>query len=279
MNAKELAESLVLMHTPPKLRSKEQVARLCLLTLKLKYFKEMQHEQRFDYLHRVACAVITCQEFHSGQVVVSYGDYAHTFFIVLKGELGVLIPKKKLKTTVEDHHVADDHSDNGCQEPAYTEVASLRSGDSFGELSLLRGLARSATVECKDSSVLAVLSIKEFKASLGILEEKKLNRKVEFLQSLPVFHEWTKSAISRMTYFLQTSVCTPGSVLFRERTKCNAVYIVQEGEFRLTQKAAIEQPRKGSLLLYGPRIAHNDRLFKPAMKKSLISKRPSLQVM
>jgi CRP-like cAMP-binding protein len=295
MDSKQLAAAVAVMQTEPTLRSKEQVHLLCKLTLKWKYFQALQHEPRFPNLHRLACSALTCAEFREGQVVVHYGDYADAFFIVVKGLLSISLPKKKLKAAIEGDEQEDNNPHNGLgregiiraptlpteevEEQKLKEVTTLSEGDHFGELSLLRGLTRSASVECKSASILAVLPLKTFRLSLGIFEEQKLNRKMEFLMGLPVFYQWTKTAISRMTYFLQPHHCFFGSILFRERSKCDSVYIIEEGEFKLSQRAVISQKYKDSFsFLYGSRKTPCDKSLKPLMKKRVKTQTKHLQV-
>lgn len=284
MDANELAQAVNLLKTNPTTRNKEEIQLLASLTIKLPYFADLKHEPRFASLHKLAVSAMTLEEFRPGQVVVKYGDYADSFFLVLKGELGVYIPKKKLKaidTEVEeelyDSHTfhRDDHVDQ-----RLVEVSTLTDGGHFGELSLLRGLARTATVECKTNVLLAALQLKDFRMSLGVFEERKLNYKISFLQSLPVFYQWTKTAISKMTYFMQTQHCTSGCILYRERHDPDAVYIVETGEFRLTQQAVITQKTKKQPIsfLYGPRKGPCERSLKPLMKKRVKTKKKALQV-
>mmetsp|Transcript_27408 Transcript_27408/g.49338 ORF Transcript_27408/g.49338 Transcript_27408/m.49338 type:complete len:300 (-) Transcript_27408:626-1525(-) len=284
MDETELAETLQLLRIDPAQRTKEQVQRITNNTIKLPYFHDIQHEPRFSNLHKSACSHMLLEEFREGQVVVRYGDYADTFYLVIKGELGVYIPKKKLKATVdaEEEEQATPHSSPYKEDYAdqkLIEVATLTEGGHFGELSLLRGLARTATVECKKDSFLGVLHIRDFRVSLGIFEERKLNYKIDFLQSLPVFRQWTKTAISKMTYFLQTHTCGFGSILYRERHDSDAVYIVEEGEFRLTQQAVIKQKSSQPIsFLYGPRKAPCEKSLKPLMNRKVKTKRKDLQV-
>lgn len=281
MDETELAESLEILRTDPTTRTKDQVLHLAALTLKLSYFREIQREYRFSHLHKLACSKMTLQTCPEGHVVVKHGDYADAFYIVLKGNLGVLVPKRKNKVATEpdddeERHPShrDDHAD-----VRMIEVAHITDGGHFGELSLLRGIARTATVECKTDAALGVLSVKGFRVSLGVFEERKLNYKINFLQSLPVFNQWTKTAISKMTYFLQIHSCSSGSVLYRERHDSDSVYIVERGEFRLTQQAMIKQESSERLrFLYGPGRTKGEHSLKPLMKQRVKTTRKDLQV-
>ena len=58
---------------------------------------------------------------------------------------------------------------------------------SFGELALTVGGKRSATVKCIDDCEFATLNKESFTRSLASIELKRIRRKVEFFQQIPVF--------------------------------------------------------------------------------------------
>lgn len=78
------------------------------------------------------------RHFGRGEHVITEGDEGHTFFVVTRGSLAVLAGK------------------------AGTEVARLGRGNYFGEMSLLTGEPRSATVTAHEDSVLLELDREAF---------------------------------------------------------------------------------------------------------------------
>ena len=86
--------------------------------------------------------------FGRGEVVIEQGDHGESMFLLLKGEANVLV-------TVDGHN---------------SHVATLKSGDYFGEMSLLTGEPRSATVRAtRDCDVLEI----EKEAFAGLLHENE----------------------------------------------------------------------------------------------------------
>mmetsp|Transcript_75018 Transcript_75018/g.139977 ORF Transcript_75018/g.139977 Transcript_75018/m.139977 type:complete len:405 (+) Transcript_75018:93-1307(+) len=85
----------------------------------------------------------------AGAVVVRQGDAGDKFFIVESGDL-----------------VATKKSDDGSEK----EVMKYKTGDYFGELALLRGNVRQATVSAKSECKLLAMETKTFKQLLGSLE-------------------------------------------------------------------------------------------------------------
>lgn len=75
-------------------------------------------------------------EYETGQLIVKQGDPGNTMYILAEGEVDVILTKAKQPTI----------------------VASLKSGDFFGEVALITGKARTASVVAKSPTTCLVLS-------------------------------------------------------------------------------------------------------------------------
>ena len=126
------------------------------------FFKALTQEQ-IDKLIGVACVLL----FGKGERIVEQGANGSSMFILLTGEAGVFL-----------------HQNNGAAEP--TRVASLQAGDYFGEMSLLTGEKRSATVTAaSDCEVLEIAKphlaqiLQENSALLNSLSEMLAQRRLD----------------------------------------------------------------------------------------------------
>jgi small-conductance mechanosensitive channel len=91
-------------------------------------------------LERLAALSRTCQ-FMSGEVIIRQGDAGHELYVVEKGEVAVLI---------------------GRGEGSVAEVARLGPGKFFGEMSLMTGEQRAATVQAMSDCELVQVSKEAF---------------------------------------------------------------------------------------------------------------------
>lgn len=99
--------------------------------------------------------VATGKSFHAGQEIFREGDKGDSFFLIIEGKVRII------------KQLANDNTE---------EVAVLQSGDYFGEMSLLDGEPRSASVEAMEDSKL--LEIKNSQFIKLIMEDDNFARKV-----------------------------------------------------------------------------------------------------
>ena len=110
------------------------------------------------------------------------------------------------------------------------EVNILSSGEVFGELSILSDKPRAATIIAKTRVVLGVLSKDSFQKLIGSFTERRLNDKIDFLQSLPIFKSWSKIFLLKVSFYFSLRRMSWNQVLFREGSPSNSIYFIKEGD-------------------------------------------------
>ena len=80
------------------------------------------------------------------------------------------------------------------------EVVKLIAGKSFGELALIKNKPRAATIKCLEDCHFAVMSKQDYQKVLQRIEQKNLNKIVDFLHQLPFLMNWTRSGLSKLQY-------------------------------------------------------------------------------
>lgn len=81
------------------------------------------------------------------------------------------------------------------EEKYFVTAVNLKSGKSFGELALIKNKPRAATIKCTEECHIASMSKADYEKVLARIEQKTLDKILEFLSSLPLLKSWTKTAL------------------------------------------------------------------------------------
>ena len=118
-------------------------------------------------------------------------------------------------------------------------VNILKEGGGFGELALMSDRPRAATIVANGRVSLLVIHKYQFRRILGNIANDRQLLKVKFLQSLPFFKSWTKSAISKISVFFDGLTFQRNQVLFAEGQEVKELYFIREGELLITKQQKV----------------------------------------
>ena len=182
-----------------------------------------------DVSHLVSACLVP-QSFAFGEVVVQEGDAADAFFVVRSGRARVV------KAGLGGNEVP---------------LTILRSGDSFGEIGLLEGGTRSATVRASsalqvlrlDGSVLSglVASHPELRERLE-LRAKRLDMRTLLEEASP-FSALPEPALNDLLNRLELTQHPAGEVIFEEGDDPGALFVVRDGRLRARRRDQNGRPR------------------------------------
>ena len=211
-------------------RTEEELETLLEYTSSIEFFDGLFRKGGAD-LQKSCCKALTYKEFSESQTIFNYGDEGSDFYIVLKGQVSVLIP------TNSQH-------EEGNTATELQETVRLGPGESFGELSLVKNWTRSATTVAAPQCSLLVLSKKDYDSIAKSTHENYLENSVLFLKSLPAFRHWSKNALSKLIYHFRAVDYKKGDCVYLEGTECEKVYIIKAGEFKFIKNFTVEvQPK------------------------------------
>lgn len=120
------------------------------------------------------------------------------------------------------------------------KVGTIQPGAGFGELALINSKPRAATVNCVEESEFAVLEKEDYMRILKKFDERKLNSTIDFFKALPLFCQWTRQSVGKLTFYFKVLDFTRNSFVYRENDSPNFVYFVKKGEFNLIKNLPTE---------------------------------------
>nr|XP_027200362.1 cGMP-dependent protein kinase, isozyme 2 forms cD4/T1/T3A/T3B-like [Dermatophagoides pteronyssinus] len=110
--------------------------------------------------------VLECYQFSSGDVVVAQGSVGSRFFIIQQGEFVVLV-------------------NDQC-------AAYLHEGQGFGEIALMYGVARTATVKCSVDGLTWAIDGAKYRSLVENQSKQTFERNMKFIDCVEIFKSLTK---------------------------------------------------------------------------------------
>ncbi|CAG9331801.1 CNBD2_16 [Blepharisma stoltei] len=225
-----LASIRLLLNTPPYQRTHKQIETLLTLTQNIKFFKE-QVKENGEEIHYQACQFMSYELIQADQYVFKFGEFGDKFYIILQGRAKIFVPfvsdvdKKEKKTEM-------------------VEVGEYGPGSAFGELSLIKDMPRSASILCIADTEFAVLYKDDYLRILGKSETIRLDEMIGFFQTMPMFKNWGKKAIGRLTYFFKDKSLVRNDILYKQGDESEYVYIVKQGTLELIKEISLIHQEK-----------------------------------
>ena len=124
--------------------------------------------------HKLVCRRLHYEYWDEGRDICVKGDESDKFYIIIEGQVQVLIP-------VEEKVIDEETGEERIIE-IEEDIAQLNKGDHFGEIGLIKNQVRSATIRTMTDCHFAVLHKNDFLKILANVQTTELNNKVQFLQ-------------------------------------------------------------------------------------------------
>jgi CRP-like cAMP-binding protein len=192
----------------------------------LKFVQKVKEETSLETVYDLAKSV-NLENFKEGKVgsrqfVFKEGERGSKFFIILTGRVAYYV---NTKTSGADN----------AEEAGQLKAGTAESGGSFGELALLQEKPRAASVFCETDCSFGVIDKEDYVRIIGRHQHRVLEAKISFLASLTIFSGWTRHSIAKLTYWMTEQDYVRHKTIFKESNPSDAVYIIQDGEFKLYQ--------------------------------------------
>ncbi|KAK3100723.1 hypothetical protein FSP39_024272 [Pinctada imbricata] len=168
------------------------------------------------------------EQFEDKRVIIRQGHKADNFYLILSGTAVVTI----LQT------------DKDTGEEVIRTVAVLKKGNSFGELALMYGSTRSATVTCKNSVELLAVGRQDFVDIFMPASKDSEPEHIKFLRTIQLLDGWP---IEKLPYQNPKICCfmyfRRGIVLCKDSNSSEWVYIVKSGTCRILKALNVTKPQ------------------------------------
>jgi len=158
------------------------------------------------------------EEFSNGSIVIKQGDDGDHFFVVESGTLDI---------TVSTHASSSDDAE------VHLGITYAR-GSSFGELALMYGSPRAATIRAKEDCKLWFIDRNTFRSITGHHKIRRAEKHTEFLRNVQIGDKFLRdvldpSQIDAMAFALQRDSFRKGDVIVREGEKGDVFYLIESG--------------------------------------------------
>jgi len=109
---------------------------------------------------------------------------------------------------------------------------TLKDGQTFGELGLLTGKLRSATVICKEDCHFGVMEEADYKNIVSVIERKKIYDKFEFFKRY-LINNVAYEVLRKLSYSFEKNKFRRLEYVFSEGEVCKNVYLIKKGEIQI----------------------------------------------
>ncbi|PCH41305.1 protein kinase A regulatory subunit [Wolfiporia cocos MD-104 SS10] len=197
-------------------------------------FRDLDEEQETGVLR-----AMREQHVRADEVVVRQGDVGDFFYVVEQGHLNCYIRPEPLPPAWLTGVAAPSEK---FLQPGYhpefgKKVAECREGSSFGELALMYGHPRAATVLAIESSTLWSLDRITFRTIILKAAHRRRTMYEQFLSSVPLLKSLEAEERSKVADALVSRVYADGEAVVRQGEMGDTFFFVEEGEAVVTKAA------------------------------------------
>eukprot|EP00968_Pinguiococcus_pyrenoidosus_P010566 scaffold840_cov265-Pinguiococcus_pyrenoidosus.AAC.10 len=205
---KSLQDGLEEEHKGSPAETREEKQRLRSITSSNFLFSRLNEEQWTSLVNAFRKRTVK-----AGQLIIQQGDEGGTFYVVESGRYVALVAPPGEKPTSEKAQMVFEYR---------------RAGEAFGELSLMYGKPRSASVRAVEDGTLWTLSRTAFQRIL--MAHVPRRRLIQTLRQVKLFRPLLYVQLQRLCDLLYEERYTDGQHIVRQGHRGNHFYIVEEGE-------------------------------------------------
>jgi cAMP-dependent protein kinase regulator len=244
-----------LLDIPCEKRTEKMLLELMSFTKDFKIFENIS----MSIEHQNICSTMTIHRYKPNEVIVKQGEPGNSFFYILNGTVNVRLTlkidtgitnEKNKHLNNEDNNFENEKKDEQNENNNNNEkkeedlnvikvdknIGVLKAGQTFGELSLLYGTPRSASIVSVTNSALIKIDKEPFDKYVKNIFENQLQEQIEFLKICPIFHKISQDLLIKLGIRTEVKKYSTGQIILEPDLKCEQIYIIRRGTIKVTKK-------------------------------------------
>ena len=239
-----------LLDIPCEKRTEKMLLELMSFTKDFKIFENIS----MSIEHQNICSTMTIHRYKPNETIVKQGDPGDSFFYILTGTVNIrltynidtgLSSNEKKKNDLNDEENIENKNDQNQNEKKDDEInvikvdkniGVLKAGQTFGELSLLYGSPRSASIVSVTNSALIKIEKEPFDKYVKNIFENQLQDQIEFLKICPIFNKIDQDLLIKLGIRTEVKKYSTGQIILKPDLKYEQIYIIRRGTIKVTKK-------------------------------------------
>ena len=239
-----------LLDIPCEKRTEKMLLELMSFTKDFKIFENIS----MSIEHQNICSTMTINRYKPNETIVKQGDPGDSFFYILTGTVNIrltynidtgLTSNEKKKNDLNDEENIENKNDQNQNEKKDDEInvikvdkniGVLKAGQTFGELSLLYGSPRSASIVSVTNSALIKIDKEPFDKYVKNIFENQLQDQIEFLKICPIFNKIDQDLLIKLGIRTEVKKYSTGQIILKPDMKYEQLFIIRRGTIKVTKK-------------------------------------------
>ena len=239
-----------LLDIPCEKRTEKMLLELMSFTKDFKIFENIS----MSIEHQNICSTMTIHRYKPNETIVKQGDPGDSFFYILTGTVNIrltynidtgLISNEKKKNEMNDEENIENKNDQNQNEKKDDEInvikvdkniGVLKAGQTFGELSLLYGSPRAASIVSVTNSALIKIDKEPFDKYVKNIFENQLQDQIEFLKICPIFNKIDQDLLIKLGIRTEVKKYSTGQIILKPDMKYEQLFIIRRGTIKVTKK-------------------------------------------
>ena len=239
-----------LLDIPCEKRTEKMLLELMSFTKDFKIFENIS----MSIEHQNICSTMTIHRYKPNETIVKQGDPGDSFFYILTGTVNIrltynidtgLTSNEKKKNDLNDEENIENKNDQNQNEKKDDEInvitvdkniGVLKAGQTFGELSLLYGSPRAASIVSVTNSALIKIDKEPFDKYVKNIFENQLQDQIEFLKICPIFNKIDQDLLIKLGIRTEVKKYSTGQIILKPDLKYEQIYIIRRGTIKVTKK-------------------------------------------